>query len=74
MLSCKSWSNDWDMYLLKTERWLNLESNFSLPLINWLAQQSQMVDFKEDEVWALCISNPFNKGQNFSQKIEGKEW
>lgn len=73
MLSCKSWSNDWDMYLLKTERWLNLESNFSMPLINWLAQQSQMVDFKEDEVWALCISNPFNIGQNFSQKIEGKE-
>lgn len=73
MLSCKSWSNDWDMYLLKTERWLNSESNFSLPLINWLAQQSQMVDFKEDEVWTLCISNPFNIGQNFSQKIEGKE-
>lgn len=34
---------------------------------------STMVDFKEDEVWALCISNPFNIGQNFSQKIEGKE-
>ena len=70
MLSCKSWSNDWDMYLLKTERWLNLESNF-LTAINQLI--STMVDFKEDEVWALCISNPFNIGQNFSQKIEGKE-
>lgn len=34
---------------------------------------STIVDFKEDEVWALCISNPFNIGQNFSQKIEGKE-